>query len=159
MMRKVLLGAVMLLAAICVSGAVGATVTRETFTDVFSEQVTNDCGLPLSGTLNGTGVTTTQSVDTGHGFRITGTSTGWGRIDWSDGSYTLIDSIDRFSFDAVGKGTTVFTETHKDSGDFYSADGVFKARQTFHEVEHFTVTDGVVRVDMTKGHFHVYGIC
>jgi hypothetical protein len=151
--------AVALAAAVGASAADGASVTRETVTESFTETVTNDCGPAVTGTLNGTGVTITQSVQTARGFRVTGTSTGTGRIDWSDGSYTLIDSIDRFSFEAVGKGTTIFAETHMDSGDNYTADGVFSVRQTFHEVEHITVVDGVVQVDLTKGHFHVFGIC
>ena len=82
-----------------------------------------------------------------------------GRIDWSDGSYTLIQSVDRFSFNAVAQGTTNFTETHVDSGDFYSADGVFQFRDTFHEVKHFIATNGVVHVDFEKGRFHFFGEC
>ena len=101
----------------------------------------------------------TQSVETATGFHIHGTIAGTGRIDWSDGTYTLIDSVDRFAFNAVGKGTTTFSETHVDSGDFYSADGVFEFRQTFHEVEHFTETNGVVQVDVARGHFHFFGDC
>jgi hypothetical protein len=46
-----------------------------------------------------------------------------------------------------------------DSGDFYSAEGAFEFRQTFHEVEHFTETNGVVRTDSAKGHFHFFGNC
>jgi hypothetical protein len=42
----------------------------------------------------------------------------------------LIDSVDRLAFNAVGMATTTFSETHVDSGDFYSAD---------------------------KGHFHFFG--
>jgi len=146
--------------ALSASAAGETTVTRESFTAEFTETgLANDCGPGTSGTLTGTGRTITQAVENEQGFRVTGTSTGIGRIDWNDGSYTLIDSVDRFSFQAVGKGTTVFTETHTDSGDNYTADGVFRARQAFHEVEHLTVTDGVVRVELTKGHFHVYGIC
>jgi hypothetical protein len=162
-MRKALLAAVSIAAlatSLGASAAGGATVTRESVAGVFTESgLANDCGPGTSGTLNGTGVTTTQVVENEHGFHVTGTSTGTGRIDWSDGSYTLIDSVDRFSFSAVGKGTTVFSETHKDSGDNYTADGVFRVRQTFHEVEHITVVDGVVHVDFAKGHFHVFGIC
>jgi hypothetical protein len=63
------------------------------------------------------------------------------------------------SFDAVGHSTTVFTETHTDAGDFFSADGVFQFRKTFHETEHLTVTDGVVRVELDHGHFHFFGDC
>jgi hypothetical protein len=98
-------------------------------------------------------------VETPQGFHIHGTIGGPGRIDWSDGSYMLVESVDHFSFNAVGKGTTVFAETHTDSGDFYSADGVFEFRDTFHEIEHLTATNGVVRVDSAKGHFHFFGDC
>ena len=74
---------------------------------------------------------------------------------------SVIDKAGRvdISFNAVGKGTTVFAETHKDSGDFFTADGVFEFRETFHEVEHLTVTDGVVRVEFEKGRFHFFGDC
>ena len=53
----------------------------------------------------------------------------------------------------------VFAETHTDGADFYSATGVFEFRRTFHEVQHFTASNGVVRVDLTKGHFHSFGDC
>jgi hypothetical protein len=48
----------------------------------------------------------------------------------SDGSYTLIDAVDHTSFHDVGQGTGVFTETHTDGADFYSAAGVFEFRRT-----------------------------
>jgi hypothetical protein len=153
----------LILAAGLITGspaAGSATITREAVTTSGSESgLTHDCHPGVTGELNGVGVTTTQSVETATGFHIHGTITGDGRIDWSDGTYTLIHSVDHFSFNAVGKGTTTFAETHVDSGDFYSPDGVFLFRNTFHEVEHFTVTNGVVRVDFTKGHFHFFGDC
>jgi hypothetical protein len=98
-------------------------------------------------------------LDEKQGFHIHVTITDTGRIDWSDGSYTLIDAVDHSSGHDVGQGTTVFTETHTDAGDFYSAGGVFQLRRTFHEIEHFTATNGVVRVDLTRGHFHFFGDC
>jgi hypothetical protein len=80
--------------------------------------------------------------------------------DWTDGTYTIIESIDRFSFNAVGNGTTVNTVAHEDSGNTYSADGVFLYRSTFHAVERFTVTKGdVTRVEFDRGHFHFFGDC
>ena len=85
-----------------------------------------------------------QSIETAQGFHIHVTSTGPGRIDWSDGSYTFIDSVDHSSGHDVGQGTSVFAETHTDEADFYSAAGVFEFRRTFHEVEHFTASNGVV---------------
>jgi hypothetical protein len=147
-------------AAALAAPALGATVIRETVTTPFFEAgVPHDCRPGVTGTVTGTNVTSTQSVETSTGFHIHGTTGGPGRIDWSDGSYTLIQSIDHFSFNAVGKGTTNFTNTHTDSGDFYSANGVFQFRDTFHEVEHFTATNGVVRVDLAKGHLHLFGDC
>jgi hypothetical protein len=142
------------------SAAASAGIIRQSFSTTSSESgLTDDCRPGLTGELNGVGVTTTQSVETATGFHIDGTIAGTGRIDWSDGTYTLIDSVDHFAFNAVGKGTFTFTETHVDSGDFYSAQGVFQFRQTFHEVEHFTETNGVVRLDIAKGHLHLFGNC
>ena len=136
------------------------TIIRESQTVPVSESgIADDCRPGITGEINGIAIITTQSVETDTGFHIHGKIDGPGRIDWSDGSYTLVESIDRFSFNAVGTGTNVFTETHVDSGDFYSADGVFLFRDTFHEVEHFTETNGVVRVDFEKGHFHFFGDC
>jgi hypothetical protein len=135
-------------------------ITRDTVTTpIFETDLTDDCRPGLTGTLVGTDVMSFHSVETAEGFHIHVTDGGTGRINWSDGSYTLIESVDRFSFNAVGHGTTVFAETHTDAGDFYSAAGVFEFRRTFHEVEHITVTDGVIRVDLTRGHFHSFGDC
>jgi hypothetical protein len=164
MRRRLLSGSLLAASAAAAAFAApamgSATVIRETITTPFFESgVPHDCRPGVTGTVTGTDVTTTQSVETATGFHIHGTSSGPGRIDWSDGTYTLIDSVDRFSFTAALHGTTTFTNTHKDSGDFYSADGVFQFRDTFHEVEHFIVTNGVVRVDFAKGHFHFFGDC
>jgi hypothetical protein len=134
-------------------------IIRDTFTVSTFEPVTDDCRPGLTGTLVGTGVVSFQSVETAQGFHIQVTVGGTGRIDWSDGSYTLIDSVDHSSGHDVGQGTGVFTETHTDGADFYSAAGVFEFRRTFHEVLHFTFSNGVVRVDLTKGHFHMFGDC
>ena len=135
-------------------------IIRDTVTSpIFETGLTDDCRPGLTGTIVGTDVMSFQSVETPEGFHTHGTFVDTGRIDWSDGSYTLIDAVDHFSFNAVGHGTAVFTETHTDAGDFFSAGGVFQFRRTFHEVEHFTVTNGVVRVDLNKGHFHFFGDC
>ena len=66
-----------------------------------------------------------------------GTTVDTARIDWSDGTFALVYSVDHFSFNAVGHGTTVFTEGHTDSGDFLSAARMFEFRATFHEITHF----------------------
>jgi hypothetical protein len=166
-MKKIALGlAVTALLAISAGTAMTAPasaapiIIRDTVTTpIFEADLTDDCLPGLTGTIVGTDVMSYQSVETLQGFHIQGTFVDTARIDWSDGSYTLIDAVDHFSFDAVGQGTSVFTEAHTDSGDFFSADGVFQFRQTFHEIEHFTVTDGVVRVDLERGHFHFFGDC
>jgi hypothetical protein len=130
-------------------------IIRDTITTpIFETGLTDDCRPGLTGTLAGTDVFSFQSVETPQGFHIYATDGGPGRIDWSDGSYTLINSIDHFAFNAVGQGTSVFAHTHTDSGDFFSPSGVFQFRQTFHETEHLTVTNGdVTRVEFERGHF------
>jgi hypothetical protein len=166
-MKKYALGTAAIALVLAVAGAMAApasaapTIIRETITSPVHETgLTDDCRLGLTGTLNGTDVLSYQSVETAHSFHIRGTEGGPGRIDWSDGSYTLVDSIDHFSFNAAKGQHQVFAETHKDSGDFYSPAGVFEFRVTFHEVEHFTVTaDGTVRVEFERGHFHFSGDC
>jgi hypothetical protein len=130
-MRKIALG---LAAAALLAISAGAAMTapasaepiiiRDTFTiPIFEPGLTDDCRPGLTGTLVGTAVISFQSVETAQGFHIHVTSTGPGRIDWSDGSYTLIDSVDHSSGHDVGQGTSVFTETHTDGADFYSAAG------------------------------------
>jgi len=165
-MRRIALGlaAAALLAisagAMTAPASAGPIITRDTVTSpIFETGLPHDCRPGLTGTIVGTEVLSFQSVETLQGFHIHGTIVDTARIDWSDGSYTLVESVDHFSFDAVGHGTTVFTETHTDAGDFFSADGVFEFRDTFREIEHLTVTDGVVRVELKKGHFHFFGDC
>ena len=54
----------------------------------------------------------------------------------------------------------VITNAHTDSGDFFSPSGVFEFRDTFHVIEHITVTNGdVTRVDFEWGHLHFFGDC
>jgi hypothetical protein len=166
-MKKIVRGlAITALLAISASTAMTAPasaapiIIRDTVTTpIFESGLTDDCLPGLTGTIVGTDVMSYQSVETPEGFHVHGMFGDTARIDWSDGSYTLVEAVDHFSFDAVGHGTTVFAETHTDAGDFFSAGGVFQFRRTFHEVEHVTVTDGVVRVDLNKGHFHFFGDC
>jgi hypothetical protein len=145
--------------AITVPASAAPIIIRDTVTrPIFETGVPHDCR-PLTGTIVGTDVLSFQSVETAQGFHIHGTTVDTARIDWSDGSFALVHSVDRFSFNAVGHGTEVFTEAHTDSGDFFTAAGVFEFSNTFHEIHHFTVTDGVVRVDLQRGHFHFFGDC
>jgi hypothetical protein len=166
-MKKLALGLTAAAALLAISAATAITapasaapiITRDTVTSpIFETGVPHDCR-DLTGTIVGTDVVSFQSVETPEGFHIEGTIEDTARIDWSDGSYTLINSVDHFSFNAVGHGTEVFTEAHTDSGDFFSAAGVFEFRDTFHEISHITFTNGVVRADVNKGHFHFFGDC
>jgi hypothetical protein len=147
-------------AAMTAPASAAPIIIRDTVTSpIFETGLRDDCRPGLTGTIVGTDVMSYQSVETPQGFHIHGTFADTAHIDWSDGSYTLIEAVDHFSFDAVGQGTEVFTEAHTDSGDFFSAAGVFEFRDTFHEIEHSTVTDGVVRVNLEKGHLHFFGDC
>jgi hypothetical protein len=147
--------------AVVATPATAATVIRDTITTpIFETGLTDDCRPGLTGTIVGTDVFSFQSVETPQGFHIEGTFVDTARIDWSDGSYTLIEAFDHFAFNAVGQGTSVFAEAHTDAGDFFSPSGVFQFRQTFHEIEHLTVTNGdVTRVEFERGHFHFFGDC
>jgi hypothetical protein len=166
-MKKIALGlaAAALLAisagtAMTAPASAAPTIIRDTVTSpIFETGLPHECRPGLTGTIVGTDVMSFQSVEPPEGFHIHGTFVSTTRIDWSDGSYTLIHSVDHFSLNALGHGTTVFTNAHTDSGDFFSAAGVFEFRDTFHEIEHFTVTNGVVRVDLSKGHLHFFGDC
>jgi hypothetical protein len=156
-----------LLGLFTVAALIGGTasaapiIIRDTITIPFFETgVPHDCRPGVTGTVVATEVFDFQSLETPQGFHIEGTDTGTGRIDWSDGSYTLIDFFDHFAFNAVGQGTSVFTNAHTDAGDFFSPSGVFEFRDTFHLIEHFTVTNGdVTVVDFVRGHFHFFGDC
>jgi hypothetical protein len=140
--------------------AAAATVVRETITLSASESgLTDDCRPGITGDLSGEEVIDYQGVETATGFHFTVTDSGTGRIDWSDGSYTLIESVDHYSFNAGASGTTVSNLAHQDSGNTYAEDGTFLFRGTFHEVERFTFVNGVPRVEIQRGHFHFSSGC
>jgi hypothetical protein len=136
-------------------------IIRDTITTpIFETGLTDDCRPGMTGTIVGTHVFGFQSVETPQGFHVEATIKDTARIEWSDGSYTVIDSFDHLAGNDVGQGTSVFAEAHTDSGDFFSADGIFQFRATFHEIEHITVTKGdVTRVDFERGHSHFFGDC
>jgi hypothetical protein len=134
-------------------------MTRDTITTpIFEAGLPDDCRPGITGTLVGTDVVSYQSVETPQGFHVVATITDTGRITWSDGTYSIVESVDNLSF-TTGKGITVLTLAHEDSGNTYTAAGAFLYRVTLHLVEHFTVTDGVVRVEFVRGHFHAFGEC
>jgi hypothetical protein len=137
----------------------GATVLRGTTEEPIGDTgLTDECRPGITGELSGIEVTSFHSVETANGSHVAGTTTDTGRIDWSDGSYTIINSVDHFAFN-TGPHTTVRPLAHKDSGDTYSPSGAFLFRLTFHSVERFTVTGGVPHAEFERGHVHVFGDC
>jgi hypothetical protein len=139
----------------------GAVITRQSFSVSGPPEtgLTDGCVPGATGTIAGTANFDFQSVETKTGIHFSGVEVDTGRIDWSNGWYTIVGSTDRFTFTVAAQGTTtVNTDAHVDFGDFYDADGVFLFRETFHAAEHFTVTNGTVtRVEFERGHFHVFG--
>ena len=136
-------------------------IIRDTITTpIFETGVPHDCRPGVTGTVVGTDVLTFQRVENPQGVHVEGTFMDTARIDWSDGSFSLIGSVDKFSVNAVGQGTEVFTNAHANAFDNFSPTGVFEFRDTFHQIEHVTVTNGdVTRVDIEMGHFHFFGDC
>ena len=153
------LAAVVALAVAALPVWAAATVVRGTEEMPIGEtNLTDECLPGLTGELSGTEVTRFRSTETANGFHISGTTTDTGRIDWSDGSYTIVGSVDHFAFNA-GPHTTVIPVAHKDFGDTYSASGEFLFRLTFHSVERVTVVGGIPHAEFERGHVHVFGDC
>jgi hypothetical protein len=152
--------ALFLMTAAASPASAGSTVIHETITigPVTETGLSDDCRPGVTGTIVGSGTISYQSVETSQGFHIVGTETDSGRIDWNDGSYTVVGSVDHFSYN-TGKGVEVYTNAHQDFGDTYTADGVFLFRITFHTTERFTISGGVLRVEFERGHFHFFGGC
>ena len=152
------LTAVVALAVIAVPVWAAATVIRGTEeVPIGDNNLTDECRPGITGELSGTEVTSFHSTETANGFHIAGTTTDTGRIDWSDGSYTIIGSVDHFALN-LGPHPTVNPLAHKDSGDTYSASGEFLFRLTFHSVERVTVVGGIPHAEFERGHVHVFGM-
>jgi hypothetical protein len=145
------------------AASAGAVVTIDYSTSSSSdpgEPLIDECRPDLTGTIFGTGEIRVETVETAVGFHFQMTEVGTARIDWSDGSYSLIKVKDHFSFNAGnGTQTVVFTSPHVDSVKTYTAEGEFLSGNQLHRVEHFTITDGVVRVDFDRFHFNSFGDC
>jgi len=164
MKRLVLVAATAVLAAVSATAistpaSANAIVMRQTITNSGQGEtgLTDGCHPGATGAITGIDTLSYQSVQTANGFHVEGTNVASGRIDWSDGSYTIIGSTDHFAFNTTA-GTTLSTEAHVDFGDNYSADGVFLFHTTFHAVSHLAVTNGVItRVSFEFNHQHVFG--
>jgi hypothetical protein len=162
--RRARLGAILAAAALSLAlagpVAADATVTRGTvITPILETGLPDDCRPDVTGTLIGIDTVRYQTVEAPQGFHVVATVVDTGQIAWSDGTYTVIESVDHQTFVDTGSGTTVATVAHEDSGNLYSADGVFLSRVTFHVVERFTVSDGTLRVAFELGRLHFFGGC
>jgi hypothetical protein len=156
----VALGTAALSLALVGPASAEAVVTRGIVTTPFSESgLPDDCRPNITGTIVGSDTVSYQTVRTAQGYHVVQTLIATGRIDWSDGTYSVIESADNVTFYDAANGTTVATVAHEDSGNTYSADGAFLWRVTFHIVERFTVSDGLLRVEFERGRFHFFGGC
>ena len=132
-----------------------ASVTQATITTVIDPiPIPSDsCHPGATGVLTGTDIVRSVTVEVADRFHTSGTETGPGRIDWSDGSFSIINSTDHFALN-VGAGTVVVAVAHVDTADNFSADGVLESQGLFRSVEHLTMTNGVItRVEFERGHF------
>jgi hypothetical protein len=162
----VALGASALLAIAAGTGFAGAASAGAVVTIDYSTAsggeggLTDECRPGVTGTIFGTGEIRVETVETAVGFHFQMTEVGTARIEWSDGTYSLIKVKDHYSFNAGnGTQTVVFTLPHVDSVKTYTAEGEFLSGNQLHRVEHFTITDGVVRVDFDRFHFNFFGDC
>jgi hypothetical protein len=105
----------------------------------------DDCRPGVTGTLEGTQTFSYQLVETSTGNHLTGTSLTNARIDWSDGTYTIIEGTNHFSSN-LDQGAREIAITDTESGDTYTADGVLLSQVTFRSVEQLTFSGGELRV-------------
>jgi hypothetical protein len=147
-----------------------ATVLRFEFTTPFTDFVpSDDCRPDVSATVVGTEVLVGQRVETpSGGVLLHGLITSTFTFQFSDGSYGVGESSDRFAAPFVVNGPSQetaisgFTFTHVDTITVYDAGGQAIGTNTFRLVEHITFKDlaplggppgeeDIVRVDFLRG--------
>ena len=97
--------------------------------------------------LTGTERIVGQLVDLGDdNFRLHGTRTDAIDVAFSNGSTGAWTTAEHFSFSVRGDDANV-TNVHRDTTAVYDSSGQFTGTVSFRVVEHFTVVDGIVRVD------------
>jgi hypothetical protein len=153
--RPLSIAAVLAVTALLPAAASAAPATHETFSDSYTATETglnDDCTGAIGGVLVGSGTVTGRVTEMNGGEVVHGVNSGIVRIDFSDGSYFLGSSRDRFSFVNPPSGNVVFTNAHEDHGVSYAANGSVIASVVFRATEHTTVTrDGQVRVSFERG--------
>jgi hypothetical protein len=134
------------------SAASAATIERNTITSTFSAfGQLDDCRPGVTGTIEGTYVYSYQLVENSTGHHLTGTTLKTARIDWSDGTYTIIEGTQHSSIN-LDQGAREGTITDTESGDTYTADGVLLSQVTFRSVEQLTTSSG--EIPETRVHFY-----
>jgi hypothetical protein len=128
-----------------------ATIQRFEFTTPVTDFTASDeCRPDVSATVTGTEVLTGQRVLTpppSSAFNLHGSITSTVTVQYSDGSYGVGGSTDRFAGSGLNVGSTlgaltsVVTFVHVDSITVYDADGQLIGTQTFRVVEHITFRD------------------
>jgi hypothetical protein len=156
MLRKPLpIAAVVAATALLPATAAASPATSQTFSDSYTASETglvDECTGATGGVLVGSGTVTGRITQMNGGEVVHGVDSGLLRIDFSDGSYFLGGSTDRFSVAAPPSGAFVFTVAHEDHGVSYAADGSVLSSAVFRATEHTTITlDGQVRVSFERG--------
>jgi hypothetical protein len=156
MLRRPLpIAAVLAVTALFPAAAPASPATSQPFSDSYTASETglpDDCTGATGGVLAGSGTVTGRITEMDDGVVVHGVDSGTVRIDFSNGSYFVGASRDRFSFESPPSGTLVFTDAHEDDGVSYAADGSVIASVVFRATEHTTITpDGQVRVSFERG--------
>jgi hypothetical protein len=160
MQLAIVFGAAALSLSLTSTAAASAVVSRGSVsTPILEVGLPDDCRPGLTGSLEATDLVTYQSVETSQGFHVVLTVVDSGQIEWSDGTYSVIDAVGHVSFIDTLAGTSVSTVAHRDSVTTYAADGTYLTRATFQIVERLTVTNGEVQVEFERGHLHFFGGC
>jgi hypothetical protein len=152
--RALLVSAVLAAAATLVPPATAhpqAAPLEFEFTSSFTEFVPSDeCRPELGATFTGTEVLAGRILATpssSSGFRLHGSITATFTVRYSDGSYGVGESSDRFAAPFIVTGptqqtaTSIATFAHVDTITVYDAGGQVIGTQTFHLTEHITFTD------------------
>ena len=155
MFHKPLSIAAVLAVTALLPAAASASPGSQPFSDSYTTSETglnDDCTGATGGVLVGSGTVTGRVTEMNGGRVVNGVDSGIVRIDFSDGSYFLGSSRDRFSFVSPPSGNIVVTDAHEDHGVSHAADGSVIASVVFRATEHTTVTrDGQVRVSFERG--------
>jgi len=144
--RALLLAVAIALSATAPASAGPVEITSFDVTIPVDEVFPADC---FDGTMHLTGTERVvgQRVDLGDdNFRLHATLTDAFDVAFSDGTTGVWTTAEHFSFSLRGDDAG-FTGAHRDTTAIYDRNGRFIGQVSFREVEHFTITGGIMRVD------------